>query len=131
MGHAVVHRGRRVLGYNHGHYYPVHLRSVVHVLRPCLRYPVPTANYGSPLQTPLQHVRLARRVHSRVLHTDGRRRTVAGPEADDTLPRVGRRETIVPVQDHCHALLAVHVGLRLVVHKVSRPGLNGNATRGR
>lgn len=119
MGHAVVHRGGRVLGHDHGHHHPVHLRSVVHVLRPRLRHPVPAADHGSALQAPLQHVRLARRVHCRVLHTDGRRRTTAGPEADDTLPRVGRRETIVPVPDHRHVVLAVHVSLRLVVHKVS------------
>lgn len=119
VGHAVVHRGGRVLGHDHGHHHTVHLRAVVHVLRPGVRHTVPAADHGGPLQAPLQHVRLAGRVHSRVLHTHGRRRTVAGPEADDTLPRVGRRETAVPVPDHRHALLAVHVGIRVVVHKVS------------
>lgn len=91
MGHADVHRGGRLFRHDHGHYHPVHLRPVVHVLRPGLRHPVPAVDHGRPFQTLLQHVRVAVRVHRGVLHTDGRRRTVVGPQADDLLSRLGRR----------------------------------------
>lgn len=119
VGHAAVHRGGRHFGHDHGHYHSVHLRPVVHVLRPGLRDPVPAVDHGRPFQTLLQHVRVAVRVHRGVLHPNGRRRTAVGPRAHDLLSRVGRRKTTVPVQDHGHALFAVHADIRLVGIKVS------------
>lgn len=119
LGHAAVHCGGGVLGHDHGHYHPVHLRSVVHVLRSGVRHPLPAADHGRPFQGPVQHVRFAVRVHCRVLHPDGRRRTTVGPQADDPLSRMGRREAAVPVPYHSYALFVVHARVCLMVHQVS------------
>jgi len=116
LGHAIIHRSRRLFRYDYGNYYPVHLRPVVHVFWPSLRYPIPTVNYGSPFQTLLQYIRVTSRVHSRILHTNGWRRTSVGPATNDTLPWMGRWKTTVPVPHHSYALFVVYAGIRLVVY---------------